>query len=244
MTGAATNFHYAACLQAQEESAEAFIRESARRTLPAWRALADDGVIESRVVFEEIGRIREDMLPAWQFLSLARLAEGVTPDAFLHETARHNGTLEEPLATVRRAEFLRPTRNAYHPGPGRAAPVYSIEYIRVFDSHLDAYREMMETRTGPAVGALVDEEFAHDFLTFDTERVNRSSAGMPDWTAIHILGLDATSRWDAFPEAIDPHLRAIDPVSGFEQVFGPLPQIRAMERHVFARRIEELSIGY
>ncbi len=211
--------------------------------MPAWRALLRDGVIESRIVFEEFSRIRDDDLPDWQFLSFARLSPGVTPDDFLAAISGREDAFAEPGATLRRAEFLVPVANAYHPQPGATANIYSLEYIRVFDDQIAAYREMMETQTGPAVGAMVRDGSAHDFLTFDTARVLQSSEGLPDWNAIHVLGLDAAERWDKFPQAIDKHLRAIDPDSGFEAVFGPLPEMRAMERHVFAHRVEALSIG-
>lgn len=233
----ADNFHHAVCLHVAEAARADFLRDNA---VAAWRALLRDGVIESRVVFEEFARVQEDALPAWRFLSLARLASGVGPVEFL----RQAGAIAEPHAAVRRAEFLRPTPNSYHPGPNCPAAVYGIEYIRVFDGQLDAYRNMMSQQAGPAAGALVKAGFAHDFLTFDTERVLQTTDGIPDWTAIHILGLDDVARWDAFPQALDPRLRAIDPEAGFDAVFGPLPDIRAMERHVFARRVEELSVGF
>lgn len=241
MTLGATNLHHAICFHVDEANRADFLNASAGQTIPAWRALAADGVIESRAVFETFANVQTDNLPAWKFLALTRLSAGVTTTEFL-SAAEH--ALSEPHVSIRRAEFLKPTTNSYHPGPPSTAAVYSLEYIRVFDGHFDEYADMMASRTGPAVGALVADEYVHSFLTFDTESVMQSSDGIPDWTAIHVLGLDSTSRWDTFPEAVDPHLRAIDPSAGFNEVFGPLPGIRTMERQVYAHRVEALSIGY
>lgn len=240
MTTGATSLHHAVCFNVAEADRDEFIKTSIRKTMPAWRALAEDGVVESRAVFETFAEVQSDSLPAWQFLALTRLGADVTAAKFLEATETAS---DEEYVSIRRAEFLSPTTNAYHPGPPSTAAVYSLEYIRVFDGHLNEYEDMMASRTGPAVGELVADGYAHSFLTFDTERVLQSSDGIPDWTAIHVLGLDATSRWDNFPEALDPHLRAIDPEAGFNEVFGPLPSIRAMERQIYAHRVEALSIG-
>ncbi len=244
MASNAKRYHHAVCLHVPEVDQTDFLRASSQRTLPSWKALADAGIVESRVVFKTVANVQEDTLPAWRFLALTRLGDGITPTDFLSETVKHAGAFEEPHARVQRAEFLTPNDNAYYPASDSTAAVYSIEYIRVFHDYLDTYRNMMEAQTGPAVGALVKDGYAHSFLAFDTESVLQSSKGLPDWTAIHVLGLDSTTRWEGFPEAIDPHLRAFDEASGFDEVFGALPQIRTMERHVFANRIDALSIGY
>ncbi len=236
-----SNLHHAVCFHVPDDRHADYLDASARQTLPAWRALAADGIIESRTVFETFANVQNDDLPAWQFLALTRLGARIDAAAF---SAAIESVQPEPLASIRRAEFLKPTANAYYPGPESTAAVYSLEYIRVFNGHLDEYQYMMEARTGPAVGALVDDGYAHCFLTFDTVNVIESNNSIPNWTAIHVLGLDSTTRWDTFPQALDPHLRAIDPKFGFDEVFGPLPKIRAMERQVYAHRVEPLSIGY
>lgn len=228
---------------------DAYVEYLVANARPVWASLRRDGLLDRRTVLEQVSVATElEGVPPWNFLHLAQLTPGVDPEEFLAEERRRmEAAAFAPPGQLLRVETLESTPNSFHPTPARSDAgdlrlEHIIEYINVFDGHLDEYRRSMIVNSGPAIGRLVAQGLVYTFQALETESVEHLADGMPRWNQIHVMATVVGA--DFPPGAFDQALRAVNPEGGgYEGVFGRLDDIRNKPRETVNREVSELAVG-
>lgn len=241
----------ATCVDVAEARRAAYLEHLAQRAVPVWRALVADGALAGREVFEQVGIIKEaDDVPAWRFLHLATVADGVDPDDLIQREARALAGADFADAEVLRSEVMVRTPLGYLARPAAAAegraraetPAFTLEYIDVDAPFLNEYRLTMMLNAGPAFADLVAAAAVHSFRAFETEAVQSSRPGLPHWNQLHVIGV-WPNELDRLWPALDDALKRVNPEGhGLKEVFGRLPAIRRILRMSANERREGLSL--
>ena len=126
-------------------------------------------------------------------------------------------------AKTLRREVLRPTPNANYPRATaeddreaiQSKVEYGVEYIAVRNApeDLNAYREILSSSLGPALGqVLIPKELTFGLTALETASVEYSAEGMPTWNQLHINATLPTYHLTA--EDRDAALRQVNPKGG------------------------------
>jgi hypothetical protein len=228
---------------------DAYVSHLEGTGMPVWRSLQRDGLLLDRMVLEQTSVLTEiDGLPPWNFLQLARLAEGIAPEEFLEaERERLNAAGFAPPGQLLRVEFLETTPKSFYPMPSRSSNreeprlEFVVEYINVFDGFLGEYRTSMVLNSGPAIGILIDDGLMYAFFALETRSVHYARDEMPRWNQIHVnadvAGIEVSEEvWEGALREVNPEC------GGIEGVFGRLDQIRDKPKETKNRELSILRI--
>ena len=241
-----SDFFIARTIQVSDDEREAYFKHFQDAVYPVWKTLQDDGLLHSNLVLVHDSVISENSdMPNWNVLLLIRLATGVQPQEFLDEELRRQDSSADAPGRLLRQEVLVPTPRSFHPG-GKANvdTQYFVEYINVWEGHLDEYRNSMIENSGPANGLLVEQGAILSFIGLETVSVDFSAGGMPSWNQIHLGGIPATETFDPLDvNEFDDAIKSVSPDSGgFADVFGRLDEIRDKPKEVIGHPIVELQL--
>lgn len=257
--GRKATIHVAQAVAVQSGKHEEFHDLLQQAYKPLWQKLVARGLLERHQVFEVIHvaqPVWDD--PAWDYLFVGRLPEGVQGPAYLAALREglegFNASTRKALgeaAGIRRTELMTASPNSYYPTPAQAPvagrqPFYFIEYINVTPkaAFLDEYRESMKINTGPAIGELVSEGLFYNFVALETVSVESADSEMPAWNQVHINGFVPPWHEDVFAKALDRALRRVHPEGdGYDAVFSRFDEIRKHTRIDLARELQSLRVG-
>ena len=250
MPDQASDTFLATCIAVADGGEDAFVDAFAEASLPALRAMRDEGRIADHHLFQQLYSIAdEDHLPPWPFLQLVRLrADGA---AGIEATANRICALikDVPNATIKHVELAQSVPGADLPSPAADSPFapadvkYKIEYIQVYEAFRTAYHDIIETWDGPMKTRLIEQHFMFNFIGLETDRVVESAAGIAPWNVMHVMGLDDPEKVNRFSSVYDDTLNSLQPSSDYESVFGDLPKMRIKLRHIIGRLRPELLLA-
>jgi|GEM_PF-3760791 len=233
----------------------AFVAEHWR---PIWRDLKREGLLGSLRIFELV-RVDQEAAPcpAWNYVLLARLENGVEGRAYLSAEAERMAGREaavpglgrafDSIAELKRVEVMASTPASLMAWPTpesrrREAEVFTwIVYVDVAEPHLAEYREIMRDKLGPPLVRAAREGIFYDFIALETTSVEEAQEGMVGWNQIHLHGsfadLSPQKIHEGYLAAMRDHLPR-----GPEEVYARLDQIRTMPRHDLSLELRELGI--
>ncbi len=239
----------ATCVDVPEDGRQAYLDGLAEHGVPVWQALKGDGLLVARDLFEQVSVVKErDGAPAWRYLHLDVMAQGVEPGEFLRRQDDGLKAVGAGIgdAQVLRVEIAERTPLGYHPTPGeefgQATPAFTVEYIDVHEPFHNEYRLTMMLNVGPAFAAMVESGGIHSFRALETKAVVFARDGLPGWNQIHLIGFRADGMERLWPD-LDTALQRVNPEGhGLKGVFGRLPEIRDVLRMNVSQRIAALSL--
>jgi hypothetical protein len=250
-----SGFYIAQIIAVPETNQDSYVSCLRQKSLPLWQGLKRDLVLQDSSTYELITIYDSDPnVPNWNFLLLFHL----TPETKPHDYLQRVKSLDDKScagqvgAKTLRMEVLRPTPNSSYP---RATPEddreaiqskveYGVEYIAVrnMPEDLNAYREIMSSSLGPAVGkVLIPKGLTFGLTALETVSVEYSAEGMPSWNQIHINATLPSHHLTA--EERDSAILQVNPKSGGNtEIVERLDQIRTKPRVDKVRELYELAV--
>jgi hypothetical protein len=221
--------------------------------LSFWRGLKRDGVLHDASTCELISIYDSDPdVPDWNFLLVFHLTPYTKPQDYSRrvKSLGDKSCAGQGGAKTLRREVLRPTPNANYATPEddreaiQLKVEYVVEYIAVRNTpeDLNAYREIMSSSLGPALGqVLIPKELTFGLTALETVSVEYSAEGMPTWNQLHINATLPTYHLTA--EDRDAALRQVNPkVGGNSEIVKRLDAIRTKPRVDKVKKLYELTV--
>jgi len=250
-----SDLYIAEVIAVSELNKDSYVSCLRQESLPFWQELRHDRVLSDMSTYELISIYDSDPnVPDWNFLLLFHLTPKTRPQDYFQrvKSSGDKSCAGKGGAKTLRMEVLRPTPNSNYP---RATPEddreaiqskveYGVEYIAVRNTpeDLNAYREIMSSSLGPALGqVLIPKGLTFGLTALESISVESSAEGMPTWNQIHINATLPTHHLTA--EDRDAALRQVNPKSGGNSdIVKRLDGIRTKPRVDKVKQLYELAV--
>jgi len=234
---------------------ESYVSCVRQHRLPFWLGLKRSGTLQDSSTYELISIYDSAPgVPHWNFLFVFHLTPGTTPQDYFQRTQSSRNESCEDLgrARIMRIEVLRPTHNSNYPratsDDNRKAVESNVEYVveyiavRSTPEDLTAYREIMSSSLGPAVGrVLIPKGMTFGLTALETASVEYAAEGMPSWNQIHINATLPAHHLTA--EERDAAIRHVNSKSGGNaQIAERLEAIRTKPRVDNVKQLYDLAV--
>ncbi|GAB6086928.1 hypothetical protein [Alkaliphilus crotonatoxidans] len=199
--------------------------------LPRVEAWKQGGLIKNQEVYQYLFKnIKKGSFLSWNHLKLMELNNRSVADQVIEELG---GLPKFQGKELIRRELLVSTPNSNYPEASpqarqRSLPLFfAIEYVDVYQPHLDEFRQIMIHNNGPAMKyIMMERKWCYNFIALETVEIFRHNPLIPGWNQLHVIGLypDAVL---SYKKDFEAGLKEATGIS-FEENFNRLKQIRAM----------------